>query len=317
VDFYYLSFIMLAAVLFVLLNFTVSRLVAPHNPGGAKAFPYECGEVPLGSAWTRFNVGYNVFALLFLLFEVEVVFLFPWAVVLRGRRPGPRGGRGLPPDPRFRLRVRLAQGLSDMALNGMDSTADTRAAQWENQDPGSQAPRRGGFVLTQVERVLTWARTNSLWPLTFGTSCCAIEMMSVGASRHDWSRFGFEVARATPRQADLIVVAGTITFKMATRLRLLYSQMPDPKWVLAMGACATSGGPFFYESYAVVKGVDRVLPVDVYLPGCPPRPEALLHSLMQLQEKIRREGSSRPQRPLPPFLFAHTPIDPAKEFNPG
>jgi len=139
----------------------------------------------------------------------------------------------------------------------------------------------------------------------------------VGASRHDWSRFGFEVARATPRQADLIVVAGTITFKMATRLRLLYSQMPDPKWVLAMGACATSGGPFFYESYAVVKGVDRVLPVDVYLPGCPPRPEALLHSLMQLQEEIRREGSSRPQRPLPPFLFAHTPIDPAKEFNPG
>jgi len=204
-----------------------------------------------------------------------------------------------------------------MALNGTDSTADTRAAQWENQDPGSQAPRRGGFVLTQVERVLTWARTNSLWPLTFGTSCCAIEMMSVGASRHDWSRFGFEVARATPRQADLIVVAGTITFKMATRLRLLYSQMPDPKWVLAMGACATSGGPFFYESYAVVKGVDRVLPVDVYLPGCPPRPEALLQSLMQLQEKIRREGSSRPQRPLPPFLFAHTPIDPAKEFNPG
>jgi len=204
-----------------------------------------------------------------------------------------------------------------MALNGTDSTADTRAAQWENQDPGSQASRRGGFVLTQVERVLTWARTNSLWPLTFGTSCCAIEMMSVGASRHDWSRFGFEVARATPRQADLIVVAGTITFKMATRLRLLYSQMPDPKWVLAMGACATSGGPFFYESYAVVKGVDRVLPVDVYLPGCPPRPEALLQSLMQLQEKIRREGSSRPQRPLPPFLFAHTPIDPAKEFNPG
>jgi NADH-quinone oxidoreductase subunit B len=204
-----------------------------------------------------------------------------------------------------------------MAMNGTDSAADARAAQWENQDPGGGAPHRGGVILTQVDRLLTWARTNSLWPLTFGTSCCAIEMMSVGASRHDWSRFGFEVARATPRQADLIVVAGTITFKMATRLRLLYSQMPDPKWVLAMGACATSGGPFFYESYAVVKGVDRVLPVDVYLPGCPPRPEALLHALMQLQEKIRREGSSRPQRPLPPFLFAHTPIDPAKEFNPA
>jgi NADH-quinone oxidoreductase subunit B len=202
--------------------------------------------------------------------------------------------------------------LKERDADAMDAA---QVARWENQSP--EGPPRGGFVLTQIERLLTWARTNSLWPLTFGTSCCAIEMMSVGASRHDWSRFGFEVARATPRQADMIVVAGTITFKMATRLRLLYSQMPDPKWVLAMGACATSGGPFFYESYSVVKGVDRVLPVDVYLPGCPPRPEALLHSLMMLQEKIRKEGSSRPQRPLPPFVFAHTPIDPKKEFNPA
>ena len=192
-----------------------------------------------------------------------------------------------------------------------------QAARWEQQEGCAPTLGRGGVLMTQVDRLLTWARTNSVWPLTFGTSCCAIEMMSVGASRHDWSRFGFEVARATPRQADLIVVAGTITFKMATRLRLLWSQMPEPKWVLAMGACATSGGPFFYESYAVVKGVDRILPVDVYLPGCPPRPEALLHALMQLQEKIKKEGGSRRPRPLPPFLFAHTPIDPKKEFNPA
>ncbi|HWR98492.1 MAG TPA: NADH-quinone oxidoreductase subunit NuoB [Candidatus Methanoperedens sp.] len=195
------------------------------------------------------------------------------------------------------------------------------ARRWEEQEtgwvPGGAPVRRGGFLLTQVDRLLTWARANSLWPLTFGTSCCAIEMMSTGASRHDWSRFGFEVARATPRQADMIVVAGTITFKMATRLRLLYAQMPEPKWVLAMGACATSGGPFFYESYAVVKGVDKVLPVDVYLPGCPPRPEALLHALMQLQEQIKREGGARPPRPLPPFLFAHCPVDPAQDFNPA
>jgi NADH-quinone oxidoreductase subunit B len=192
---------------------------------------------------------------------------------------------------------------------------------WEEQGtdwvPGGTPVHRGGFLLTQVDRVLTWARANSLWPLTFGTSCCAIEMMSTGASRHDWSRFGFEVARATPRQADMIVVAGTITFKMATRLRLLYAQMPEPKWVLAMGACATSGGPFFYESYSVVKGVDKVLPVDVYLPGCPPRPEALLHALMKLQEQIKREGGARPSRPLPPFMFAHCPVDPAKDFNPA
>jgi NADH-quinone oxidoreductase subunit B len=196
-------------------------------------------------------------------------------------------------------------------------TADGQAERWERQGAAGPTIGRGGFMFSQVDRLLTWARANSLWPLTFGTSCCAIEMMSTGASRHDWSRFGFEVARATPRQSDLIVVAGTITFKMATRLRLLYAQMPEPKWVLAMGACATSGGPFFYDSYAVVKGVDRVLPVDVYLPGCPPRPEALLHALMQLQETIKREGGTRRPRPLPPFLFAHQPIEPKKEFNPA
>ncbi len=173
----------------------------------------------------------------------------------------------------------------------------------------------GGFLLTTLDALLNWARSNSLWPLTFGTSCCAIEMMSTGASRHDWSRFGFEVARVTPRQADMIVVAGTICFKMATRLRMLFQQMPEPKWVLAMGACAVSGGPFYYDSYSVVQGVDKILPVDVYLPGCPPRPESLLHALMKLQEKIRREPATlRPPRPLPDFPFRHRVMDPAREF---
>ena len=151
----------------------------------------------------------------------------------------------------------------------------------------------GGIILANLEALVNWSRKNSLWPLTFGTRCCAIEFMAAGASRHDFARFGAEVARATPRQADVIFISGSVSYKMAPVLKRLYDQMADPKWVVAMGACAISGGPFFYNSYAIVKGADHVIPVDVYIPGCPPRPEAILFGIMQLQKKIMTERSLR------------------------
>jgi NADH-quinone oxidoreductase subunit B len=152
----------------------------------------------------------------------------------------------------------------------------------------------GNFLTSTLDDVINWARSNSLWPLVFGTSCCAIEMMSTASAKYDFSRFGFEVTRATPRQADVIIISGTIVNKMAPVLKRLYDQMADPKYVIAMGACAISGGPFFYNTYSVVKGADHVIPVDVYIPGCPPRPEALLHALITLQDKIKA-GLTREQ----------------------
>ena len=139
-----------------------------------------------------------------------------------------------------------------------------------------------------LDDLINWGRSNSLWPLTFATSCCGIEFMAVGAARYDFARFGFEVTRASPRQADMIMVAGTITHKMAPVLKRLYDQMADPKYVVAVGGCAISGGPF-KKSYHVLNGVDRILPVDVYIPGGPPRPEALLYGMMQLQRKVKLE----------------------------
>lgn len=150
-----------------------------------------------------------------------------------------------------------------------------------------------GIVTGVLDDIINWGRSNSMWPLTFATSCCGIEFMSVGAARYDFARFGFEVTRNSPRQADVIIVAGTIVDKMAPILKRLYDQMAEPKYVIAMGSCAISGGPF-RNSYCVVNGVEEIIPVDVYVPGCPPRPEALLYGMMQLQRKVKLER----------FLFA-------------
>lgn len=159
----------------------------------------------------------------------------------------------------------------------------------ENDYPVIEKYAGGSIIVTQLDALVNWSRSNSLWPLTFGTRCCAMELMAVGASRYDFARFGFEVARATPRQADMIIIAGSINYKMAPVLKRLYDQIAEPKYVIAMGGCAISGGPFFYNSYSIVKGADHVIPVDVYIPGCPPRPEALLYGIFQLQKKIMRE----------------------------
>ncbi len=165
-------------------------------------------------------------------------------------------------------------------------------------DPGLKSELgKQGIVATKLEELYNWGRKNSVWPLQFGLACCAIEMIATTMARYDLARFGAEVFRPSPRQADLMIVAGTVTKKMAPQVVRLFNQMPEPKYVIAMGACAISGGPF-KQGYNVLKGIDRYLPVDVHIPGCPPRPEALIHAIMTLQEQIARQeltGDGRPR----------------------
>jgi NADH-quinone oxidoreductase subunit B len=163
---------------------------------------------------------------------------------------------------------------------------------WEHGAAGSQdsaeEEAKRGILLTTLDKAVSWARKQSLWPVTFGLACCAIEMMAAGGGDYDLARWGMEVFRASPRQADLMIVAGRVSQKMAPVLRTIYDQMPEPKYVIAMGVCASEGGMF--NNYALVQGVDQIVPVDIYVPGCPPRPEMLMYGILKLDEKIMREG---------------------------
>ena len=257
-----------------------SHRSAPHP---AKLTTYESGVDPVGEGWAQTKVRYFVFSFLYVIFAVDAVYLFPWAIVVRDADLGARQPRR---DGGLHRRHRARPGPrrpSRPAAGGCDEAVDLPMPP---VGPAARLP-----APKPIRVVLNWGRRYSLWVFNFGLACCAIEFIAASMGRHDFIRLGVIPFAPGPRQADLMVVSGTVTDKMAPAIRRLYDQMPEPKYVISFGACSNSGGPY-WDSYSVTKGVDQIVPVDVYVPGCPPRPEALLHGIIRLQEKIASERLS-------------------------
>ena len=283
----------------------VVPLRAPGRAGAARArAPFRVGRLAPGRRQQkRFTVSFYLTAMLFIVFDIEIVFLYPLAADARAARLVRRssssssssassrsptstsGGRERSSGDRATKRKRLR----DFGLQCERLLWPTKGPARSSRRSARQLEQR--LVLTTLEKAVAWAQTNSMWPDTFGLACCAIEMMSIVSSRYDIARFGMEAFRSSPRQADLLIVSGRVSHKMAAPLRQIYDQMLEPKWVIAMGACASSGGMF--NNYAMLQGVDKIVPVDIYVPGCPPRPEVLMEGIIRLHEAVQRRRPAR------------------------
>jgi NADH-quinone oxidoreductase subunit B len=305
-----------AAVAFALTPLVLAWLWAkkfsPHKPGPSKNAVYECGLESKGDAWIQFKPGYYLYGIIFLVFDVEADLS---AAVCRrlhrlldGANPSPCWSscscwwKGLVWAYQKNVLVWTIAGkrkcgsykITKIGLAPTDSPIRKRIL-GVDEKLKTELSKQGIFA-TSLQELYNWGRRSSLWPLNFGLACCAIEMIATTMARYDLARFGAEVFRPSPRQADLMIVAGTVTKKMAPQVVRLYNQMPEPKYVISMGACAISGGPF-KQGYNVLKGIDRYIPVDVYIPGCPPRPEALIDAFMMLQKKIDAQQLTGEDRP--------------------
>ena len=281
----------LVGLLFATLNLMVGR----RAPNRSKVEPYECGLPSDVQRGFRFGISFYLVAMLFILFDIEVIFLYPIAVQLRAF-----GTFAMIETVVFvvllldRVRVRLAPGSARVEIK-REPLSNLRVRQHQARDllrgdmDDEELERyvEERVLTTTVERAVGWAQGNSIYPLTFGLACCAIEMMSIVGARLDIARFGFEAFRASPRQADLIILSGRVSIKMAPVIRRIWDQMLEPKWAISMGACCSSMGVF--NNYALVPS-DKFMPISVHVPGCPPRPEALMHGILRLRDRIQGHG---------------------------